>query len=71
MIKDQKEVHKKRICNPPQISDSVLYKKCMKKEERDIEARRKDALSRPPYFWESFFNHVEKKKDDVEEVDDV
>ena len=67
MIRDQKEAHKKRIRNPPQIPDSVLYKKCTKKEERDVEARRKDALSRPPHFWESFYNHVEKK----EEVDDV
>ena len=67
MIREQKEAHKKRIRNPPQIPDSVLYKKCMKKEERDIEARRKDALSRPPHFWQSFYNHVEKK----DEVDDV
>ena len=67
MIKDQKEVHKKRIRNPPQIPDSVLYKKRTKKEERDIEARRKDALSRPPHFWQSFYYHVEKK----DEVDDV
>ena len=41
MIKDQKEVHKKRIRNPPQIPDSVLYKKRTKKEERDIEAEEK------------------------------
>ena len=67
MIRDQKEAHKKRIRNPPQIPDSVLYKKRMKKEERDIEARRKDVLSHPPHFWESFYNHVEKKEDDEEE----
>ena len=62
MIRDQKEAHKKRICYPPQIPDSVVYKKHTKKEERDIEARRKDALSRPPHFWERFGSYTEEEK---------
>ena len=62
MIREQKEEHKKRICNPPQIPDSVLYKKHMKKEERDVEARRNDALSRPYHFWERFGSYTEEEE---------
>ena len=62
MIKEQKkEEHNKCVHHPqPQIPDSILFKKCMKKDEREVQARRKDALSRPPHFWESFCGYAEK-----------
>ena len=47
MIREQKEEHKKkRIYHPPQpIPNSVLFKKRTKKDEKEVQARRKDALS--------------------------
>ena len=59
MIKEQKE-KKKSIHHPPYpIPDSVLLKKHMKKDEREPQAKRKDALSKPPHFWKSFGSYVE------------
>ena len=61
MIKEQNE-KKKCVCHPEPIPDKVLYKKRTKKDEKDVEARRNDALSRPYHFWECFGSYTEEKQ---------
>lgn len=57
MIKEQQS--KKRYITPPAPANTVLRKRTKKQEEAAL-AKRKDDLSRPPHFWESFGSHAEK-----------